>query len=103
MANAALRLVPAAPSDFEVLAAEFARHNPAIAADLGVSVEELARLAATSAPVEEAVARGWVSAQEQRFLEGEATMADLLALGYSHEESRNLLAEQRGGACASST
>jgi hypothetical protein len=104
MANAALRCEPAAsPSDLEVLAAEFARHNPTIAAELGVTVEELAKLAATSTPIDKAVEHGWISAEEERFLQGRATMDDLLALGYSHEESMELLVEQRGRACASST
>lgn len=88
----------------DAIAAEFARRNRRIAADLHVSVDELAALTATTTTLAEAEDLGWVSAEERRLYEGNATLADLRALGYGEDEARAILDEQeQDRACASST
>src|SRR5690348_5949898 len=86
------------------IAAELARRSPGVAARIGVSVDELAELASTSVSLELAEQRGWIDAAERRLYEGEATLGDLRAMGYSDDEAREMLNEQqRDRACASSS
>jgi hypothetical protein len=101
--SAALPLSPP-PLPSEVFAGEFARRNAPLAADLGVTMDQLAALTAQTATLSEAEQLGWISPEERRLYQGEATMADLRALGYSDEEAHVILDEQRQDrACASSS
>jgi hypothetical protein len=86
-------MLPAARPD--PIALEFARHNPQLAADLGVSLDELATLASTTVSLAEAEALGWITPEERRLYRGEATPKDLRGLGYGEHEARAILAEQR--------
>ncbi|MEO7331530.1 MAG: hypothetical protein ABI193_23350 [Minicystis sp.] len=53
--------------------------------------------------VEQSVEAGLMDPREGRYLRGEATLDDLVGLGHSVEEAREMLKEQREWACASST
>jgi hypothetical protein len=99
---AALLAMPAIASN--VVAVEFARQNPQIAAELGLSTEMLAGLSADTVSLAEAEKLGWIDAAERRLYEGCATPDDLRALGYDEAEARAILDEQeQGRACASSS
>jgi len=51
----------------------------------------------------EALEAGWITASEKRLYEGEATEEELIEVGFSPEEVREILAKQRVRARASST
>jgi len=86
-----------------VYAEQLERDHPGTLASLGMTAEDYARqMASPGTSVATSVAAGWMSPAEGRFLQGEATLDDLLALGHPLDEARELLAEQRERACASS-
>lgn len=88
---------------FDLYAQELDREHPEHLRSLGMTAEEYAEaLAAPAQTIEEAVEAGWMSAEEARFIQGQATREDLARLGYSHEEVRVILEEQQARACASS-
>ncbi len=78
----------------DAIATELARRSPRIAAELGVSADELGTLIATTVTLAEAEQLGWISAEERRLYEGQATLEDLRTLGYDEEKARSILAEQ---------
>lgn len=78
----------------DAIAAELAQRSPRIAAELGVSADELVTLVATTVTLAEAEQLGWISAGERRLYEGQATLDDLRTLGYDEEKARAILAEQ---------
>lgn len=85
-------------------ATEFARRNPRLAAELGVTIDGLAALTSTTAGLEEAEQIGWIVPEERRLYQGKATLADLRLLGYADEEAHAILVEQsQDQACASSS
>lgn len=95
---------PSARRVIEPIAAEFARRNPGVAARIGVSVEELAELAAEPVSLEKAEQLGWIDAAERRLYQGQATFDDLRVMGYGDDEARAILIEQQQDrACASSS
>jgi hypothetical protein len=76
-------------------ATEFARRNPKIAAAIGASINELATLASTTATLAQAEQLGWISTEERRLYEGDATLEDLRALGYGEEDAIMILDDQK--------
>jgi hypothetical protein len=85
-------------------AREIERDHPEHLAALGMTAEEYARsMSGPSLTIEESVAAGWMSAAEGRFITGKASLDDLLELGHSPEEAREILADQQARACAPST
>jgi hypothetical protein len=79
-----------APED----ALAFAKQNERLAASLGQNVEEFAAGAEFSVSLEEAVKRGWITAEEQRLFEHRATREDLEALGCPPDEVDKMLLDQ---------
>jgi heme oxygenase len=80
------------------------RDHPEHLAALGMTAEQYAQsMSGPSLTIEESVAAGWMSAAEGRFIGGKASLEDLLELGHSPEEAREILADQQARACAPST
>lgn len=90
--------------DDRVLACLIAAHNelmcPGYLAETGITDVDLD---GASKNLAEALEAGWITESEKRLYEGEATEEDLIETGYSPDEVREILAEQRDRACASST
>jgi hypothetical protein len=78
----------------DAITAELVRRNPALAAELGVTLPELAALMAMTATLAQAEADGWISAEERRLYQAEANPADLRAMGYGETEANAILEEQ---------
>ena len=79
------------------------REHPEHLAALGMSAEEYARsMCEPGLTIEESVAAGWISATEGRSILGQATLEDLLELGYTADEAQAILLDQQDQACAPS-
>ncbi|MBK8253166.1 MAG: hypothetical protein IPK82_10930 [Polyangiaceae bacterium] len=88
-------------------AGDYARHLehscPQHLQAVGLTASEYAEiLAAPSRSIEECVRSGAMSAAEGRFIEGNATEADLVELGYSADEILLIIQDQKAFRCASS-
>ncbi len=95
---------PATQAYFLEHARTLAREHPEHLAALGQTAEQYAQeMAEPGLTIEESVAAGWMSAAEGRFIQGNATAEDLIALGHSSAEVEEILLDQRVRACASST
>jgi hypothetical protein len=80
------------------------REHPAHLAALGMNAEQYARgMMGPSLTIDESIEAGWMSAAEGRYIQGCATLDDLLELGHSREEAHEILLDQQERACASST
>lgn len=85
-------------------ARELEREHPEHLAALGVTAEQYARsMTGPSLTIDESVAAGWMSAAEGRFIQGKATLEDLIDLGHAEHEARAILRDQQERACVSST
>jgi hypothetical protein len=85
-------------------ARQIEREHPEHLAVLGMTAEEYARsMSGPSLSIDESVAAGWMSAAEGRFIQGRATLDDLLELGHPSVEARAILLDQQARACVSST
>ena len=80
------------------------REHPELFGALGVTPEQYAHeMTEPGKSLQESVEAGWISAAEARRMQGQATLDDLLEIGYSAEEADAILSDQRERACASST
>jgi hypothetical protein len=85
-------------------ARQIEREHPEHLAALGMTAEEYAHsMSGPSLTIEESVAAGWMSAAEARFIQGKASLDDLLELGHAPAEARTILLDQQVRACVSST
>jgi len=88
---------------FLLYAQEVERGHPEHLSSLGMSAREYAAAMAAPGPtIDESVEAGLMTAEEGRFIQGQATRDDLVLLGYSPDEIRVILADQQARACASS-
>lgn len=85
---------PVRPALSPTDALTLARQNGRLAQALGTSAEDLAHDWQTSVSLDKAVELGWITAAEQRQIEGRATRADLEELGHSPDEIDAILQEQ---------
>jgi hypothetical protein len=89
---------------FLELARQIEHEHPEHLTALGMTTEDYAlSMSGPSLSIDESVAAGWMSAEEGRFIQGLATLDDLLELGHPPAEARAILLDQQARACASST
>jgi hypothetical protein len=85
-------------------ARQIEREHPEHLDALGMTTEQYARcMSGPSMSIDESVAAGWTSAAEARFIQGRATLDDLLELGHPPVEAHAILLDQQARACVSST